>query len=1567
MLREELGVGQFGRVWSAVGPGAVTKALKFIAVNWSDPDQALREYCGIQRIRDVRGAFLVPMTDIWLLDKSGRVLEDSAMAVLDAHVQQSGLQSAGTIVLDDRPEHIVVAMELCERTLTQELERCVEQGERGIPPEALLSYTRDAARGIDFLHEKRHRPLHGGTELVSLAHGDVKPDNIMLTGGGAKLCDFTLAEALHSTGEQLRKTMTKPAGTLIYMPPEVARGNRSDRSDQYSLAITYFQLRTNALPFSGEALSSIFQLQESKEREDLLMTALPTRERVVLERALNAKPEKRFASCVEMVEALEDAFLNRTGPAPPVPTRGSGVWRALTAVALCGVLAVAGYQMLAPPQGSAEQDRVAEQLLGRGLAAVGSALDALADTPESQRPKVASNVVDRLGAEAADAEEAGAESLRGLLAHAVRLLELTPGIDDADREKLSDVVGEAASALADVHRDTIDAQARGGDSIEPQPELAQSLGASLDLLSAAAEGVESNRLDQAVATIELQAARLAARHEAYDKIAGLGARDLLGDSDRQIAEVLSLLADIEDRRTRNEWPPRSSEQAKALFKRFGANLQSLPGWEGARAKETRTELVRQIPVECFIDPELSLQLVGVEAFGDPHLRAIDAKITAARGAPDFDEIVSSVEEAAEAEADWLSDQGDQLAGILARERLVAELMRSKNSGVIEQIREWPTMEPAMRDPALAAAIEALRPKESGSSGERLAALLTLRDEFASEPTRSDSHLANCPFRRYAEYARGLRLARLEGGVSEEALTHLAVAYPPDDESDPGTDDGSARILQSDFRRRAAVRVVADTLVTLNRRGVPDDRTLAARGLTTRPVQRALPLYRSLASSVDSSADTTSLGADAIWLYRLLERSAAAAAESELVVAAATKLLASELAEGRRGGILLARALAGAEAGASDAALSDLAASVEALAELLDADSVNWRFFSKRVVTPAAGLASSLGEATRNNADRRTLAAIYERLAGWHVLFAPKDPREQQVALGLYERAAELEPTPKREIEREIAFIYSPLWKADRRQLQRLRRVGEKHRDDRDDLVAAGAKICLGMAAIGESRGIVGDRQSRAARLREAIETLGKAEQRLRTLPTDPAVERRIVSCLSTKATAHVEYSFYDVSSKEELDQAIVAARRATRLDREHVPAWNSWGNAHEDLALYLLESPSENYPLAIEKFERANDLVQARALTREAATLGTRANLVRCRKRWLAAGLYGQPGAADDAKTQIAALIAESERVREVVAIIDKNPSRAPAAAQLLFFLADGLKACEEYDRAEEAALACGEVAAIDLSKTGAVWCDASLLLAMLVQSEDPVRSRSLTDEILASPHASAGTLTLAAGLPRGEIDAATYQTRLAEVPEVSAERSADLQLTLATQNLPIITARSTPDDYRRIEKVVAEARDSREAASEAAARRFESNVAFLLAQEPLYSAAKQWSGDRDSLALAEKFAGAIERFAAELLKFERSNLPPALARLVATTPDEWGDVDPLVMMAAKKHHQRFNTYRNAIWVLALPLLESESKIESATRESLLAVVRTAFRVSDELTDLGLPEREAARARQLQD
>ena len=295
-----LGRGGFGEVWKASAPGGAHVALKIIELHGK---RGAKEFRALQLVKNIRHPNLVQVTAFWMKNAQGEILDETiadAVTVAEVEAPADAKETLDIQSIEQArafPAELIIAMGLGDKSLADRLTECQQQGLEGIPGHELLDYMEQAARAIDFLNSPRHDL---GAGPVSIQHRDIKPQNILIVGDAVQVCDFGLARALSDI------TMTQFAGSPAYSAPECLDGNRvSPATDQYSLAVSYVELRTGVLPFDDESLMSVIN---AHLQGTLNLSRLHEAERRVIEKATARVPEERFASAREMVRALQVAM-----------------------------------------------------------------------------------------------------------------------------------------------------------------------------------------------------------------------------------------------------------------------------------------------------------------------------------------------------------------------------------------------------------------------------------------------------------------------------------------------------------------------------------------------------------------------------------------------------------------------------------------------------------------------------------------------------------------------------------------------------------------------------------------------------------------------------------------------------------------------------------------------------------------------------------------------------------------------------------------------------------------------------------------------------------------------------------------------------------------------------------------------------------------------------------------------------------------------------------------------------------------------------------------------------------
>ena len=171
-----------------------------------------------------------------------------------------------------------------------------------------VNILRDVATALGYAHER------------GIVHRDIKPDNVLLSGGAAVVTDFGVAKAISSAREATAAaapggSLTQigfSLGTPMYMAPEQAAAdpNTDHRADIYSFGTMAYELFAGHAPFAGRTPAALLAAQIT-ETPPLLSTVRPDAPVPLVElirRCLEKDPAKRPQNASEIIRALDQAL-----------------------------------------------------------------------------------------------------------------------------------------------------------------------------------------------------------------------------------------------------------------------------------------------------------------------------------------------------------------------------------------------------------------------------------------------------------------------------------------------------------------------------------------------------------------------------------------------------------------------------------------------------------------------------------------------------------------------------------------------------------------------------------------------------------------------------------------------------------------------------------------------------------------------------------------------------------------------------------------------------------------------------------------------------------------------------------------------------------------------------------------------------------------------------------------------------------------------------------------------------------------------------------------------------------
>jgi eukaryotic-like serine/threonine-protein kinase len=188
-----------------------------------------------------------------------------------------------------------ITMEFVHGTTVATLIR--EAGRLAVP--AALTIGKQICRALEVAHEE------------GIVHRDIKPQNLLVDPSGfLKVMDFGIARLTERrpAGADTLTAAGVVVGTPQYMAPEQLFGEPVDsRTDLYATGAVLFECLTGRRVFEAPSLMALLarHMNEAPPGPDSLNPEIPGTLSRIIARALERRPEARWASATELLHALE--------------------------------------------------------------------------------------------------------------------------------------------------------------------------------------------------------------------------------------------------------------------------------------------------------------------------------------------------------------------------------------------------------------------------------------------------------------------------------------------------------------------------------------------------------------------------------------------------------------------------------------------------------------------------------------------------------------------------------------------------------------------------------------------------------------------------------------------------------------------------------------------------------------------------------------------------------------------------------------------------------------------------------------------------------------------------------------------------------------------------------------------------------------------------------------------------------------------------------------------------------------------------------------------------------------
>src|SRR5689334_19382338 len=174
-----------------------------------------------------------------------------------------------------------------------------------LPIGEVVGTLREIAKALAYAHER------------GVVHRDIKPDNVLITGGTAVVTDFGIAKALSASrtdgdAHATRGSLTQVGTSIVtptYMAPEQAAADPDTdaRADLYSFGCVAYEMLAGRPPFVGMSPQKLLAAHMSERPQDItaLRRDTPPLLGELVMRCLEKEPTNRPASAADVVRALD--------------------------------------------------------------------------------------------------------------------------------------------------------------------------------------------------------------------------------------------------------------------------------------------------------------------------------------------------------------------------------------------------------------------------------------------------------------------------------------------------------------------------------------------------------------------------------------------------------------------------------------------------------------------------------------------------------------------------------------------------------------------------------------------------------------------------------------------------------------------------------------------------------------------------------------------------------------------------------------------------------------------------------------------------------------------------------------------------------------------------------------------------------------------------------------------------------------------------------------------------------------------------------------------------------------